>query len=88
MITAFSAITALLIGLFNNSTAENVLRYPRPQRPIIEQTFATPNPQPRDQPDASRIKREVPAKRTNQIRIQMTLVSSSQKRTLQNASMK
>jgi hypothetical protein len=64
MITAFSAITALLIGLFNNSTAENVLRYPRPQRPIIEQTFATPNPQPRDQPDASRIKKEeVPAKK-------------------------
>jgi hypothetical protein len=64
MITAFSAIAALLIGLFNNSAAENVLRYPRPQRPIIEQTFATSNPQPRDQPDASRIKKdEVPAKK-------------------------
>jgi hypothetical protein len=44
MITAFSAITALLIGLFNNSTAENVLRYPRPQRPIIEQTAKKDEP--------------------------------------------
>jgi hypothetical protein len=64
MITAFSAIAALLIGLFNNSAAENVLRYPRPQRPIIEQTFATTNPQPRDLPDAARMKKEeVPAKK-------------------------
>jgi hypothetical protein len=64
MITALSAIAALLIGLFNNSATENVLRYPRPQRPIIEQTLTTTNPQPRDLPDTTKIKKEeVPAKK-------------------------
>jgi hypothetical protein len=61
---ALSAISALLIGLFHNSATESVLHYPRPQRPIIEQTFTTTNPQLRDLPDAPRIKKEeVPAKR-------------------------
>jgi hypothetical protein len=64
MITAFSAIAAFLIELFNNSAAENVLRYPRPQRPIIEETFATTNPQLRDLSDAPGMKKEeVPAKK-------------------------
>jgi hypothetical protein len=63
MIMAFSAIAALLIGVFNNSAAESVLRYPRPERAITEQTFTTTNPQPRDLPDAPGIKKEaVPAK--------------------------
>jgi hypothetical protein len=73
MITALSAIAALLIGLSNISAMENVLHYQRPQQPIIEQTFTTTNPQPpdltsnpqprRDEPDARRIKKEeVPAK--------------------------
>jgi hypothetical protein len=61
LIMAFSAIAALLLGLFNNSSTESPLHYPRPQRPIIEQTFATTNP---DLPDAPRIKKEeVPAKK-------------------------
>jgi hypothetical protein len=61
---ALSAISALLIGLFHNSATESVLHYPRPQRPIIEQTLTTTNPQPRDLPDAPRIKKEeVPAKK-------------------------
>ena len=64
MIMALSAISALLIGLFHNSATESVLHYPRPQRPIIEQTFTTTNSQPRDLPDAPRIKKEeVPTKR-------------------------
>jgi hypothetical protein len=64
MITVLSAITALLIGLFNNSATESALRYPRPQRPIVEQTFTTTNPQPQDLPDAPRIrKEETPAKK-------------------------
>jgi hypothetical protein len=64
MIITLSAISALLIGLFHNSATESVLRYPRPQRPIIEQTLTTTNPQPRDLPDAPRIKNEeVPAKK-------------------------
>ena len=73
MITALSAIAVLLIGLSNISAMESVLHYQRPQQPIIEQTFTTTNPQPpdattnpqprRDEPDASRIKKEeVPAK--------------------------
>jgi hypothetical protein len=62
---AFSAITGMLIGVFNNSAAEHVLRYPAPQRPMIEQTFTPTNPQPReDLPDAPGIKKEeVPAKK-------------------------
>jgi hypothetical protein len=61
---ALSAISALLIGVFNNSATENVLRYPRPQRPIIEQTLTTTDPQPRDLPDTPRVKKEeVPAKK-------------------------
>jgi hypothetical protein len=60
---ALLAIAALLIGLFNNSATENVLHYPRPQRQIIEQTFTTINPQPRDLPDAPRIKEKVLAKK-------------------------
>jgi hypothetical protein len=64
MIMALSAISALLIGLFNNSATERALRYQRPQQPIIEQTFTTTNPQPQDLPDAPRIKKEeVPAKK-------------------------
>jgi hypothetical protein len=65
MIMAFSAITALLIGVFNNSAAEHVLRYQRPQRPMIEQTFTPTDPQPRDNlRDAPGIKKEeVPAKK-------------------------
>jgi hypothetical protein len=55
---AFSAIAALLIGLFNNSTTKGVLHYPRPQQSIIEQTLTTNNPQPRDLPDAPRKKTE------------------------------
>jgi hypothetical protein len=48
----------------HNSAAENVLRYPRPQRPIIEETFATTNPQLRDLSDAPGMKKEeVPAKK-------------------------
>jgi len=73
MITALSAIAALLIGLSNISAMESVLHYQRPQQPIIEQTFTTTNPQPpdattnpeprRDEPDARRIKKEeVPEK--------------------------
>jgi hypothetical protein len=61
---ALSAIAALLIGLFHNSATESVLHYPRPQRPIIEQTLTTTNPQPRDLPDVPSIKKEEgPAKR-------------------------
>jgi hypothetical protein len=61
MIMAFSAITGVLIGVFNNSAAEHVLRYPRPQRPMIEQTFTRTNPQ---LPAAPGIKKEeVPAKK-------------------------
>jgi hypothetical protein len=64
MIIAFSAIAALLIGLFNNSSTESTLHYPRPQRPIIEQTLTTTNPQPRDRLDPPRIKKEeVPTKK-------------------------
>jgi hypothetical protein len=64
MITALSAIAALLIGSFNNSATESVLHYSRPQRPIIEQTLTTTNSQPRDLPGAPRIrKEEVPAKK-------------------------
>jgi hypothetical protein len=65
MIMAFSAIAALLIGLFNNNSAtESVLHYRRPEGSIIEQTLTTTNPQRRDQPDAPKIKREeVPAKK-------------------------
>jgi hypothetical protein len=60
---AFSAIAALLIGLFNNSATESVLHYARPQRAIIEQTFTTTNSQ-NNLPDAPRIKKEeVPAKK-------------------------
>ena len=61
---ALSAIAALLIGLFNNSTTYRVLHYPRPHQSIIEQALTTTNPQPRDLPDAPRIKKEeVPAKK-------------------------
>jgi hypothetical protein len=64
MITALSAIAALLIGSFNNSATESVLHYSRPQRPIIEQTLTTTNSQPRDLPGAPRIKKEeVPVKK-------------------------
>jgi hypothetical protein len=62
MITAFTAIGALLIGLANGSTVEKVLHYPRPEQSIIEQTFTTTNPQPRDLPDAPGTKEEVPAR--------------------------
>jgi hypothetical protein len=63
MIMVFSAIAALLIGLFNNSATESVLRYRRPQQSIIEQ-FTASNPQPRDLPDARGIKEdEVPTKK-------------------------
>jgi hypothetical protein len=62
MIASLAAIAALLIGSFNNSATESVVHYPRPQRAIIEQT--TTNSQPRDLPDAPRIKKEeVPAKK-------------------------
>jgi hypothetical protein len=57
MITALSAISALLIGLSNNSTIKSVLHYPRPEQSIIEQLTAT-NPQRRDQPDAPAMKKE------------------------------
>jgi hypothetical protein len=61
---ALSAVSALLIGLFNNSATEGVLHYPRPQRAIVEQTFTTTNPQARHLPDAPRIKKEeMPAKK-------------------------
>lgn len=64
VIMVFSAIVALLIGLSNNSATESVLRYPRPQRSIIEQTLTTTNHQPQDPPDTPRIKKEeVPTKR-------------------------
>jgi hypothetical protein len=64
MVMALSAIAALLIGLFNNSTTYRVLHYPRPHQSIIEQALTTTNPQPRDLPDAPRIKKEeVPAKK-------------------------
>ena len=43
MITAFSAIAALLIGLSNNSAIEDVLRYPRP---IIDETVMATAPEP------------------------------------------
>jgi hypothetical protein len=63
MITALSAIAASLIGLSNNSAIESVLHYSRPERSIIDQ-FAASNPQPRDLPNAPRIKKEeVPAKK-------------------------
>lgn len=64
MVTAFTAIGALLIGLANGSTVEKTLHYPRPiiEQSIIEQTFTTTNPQPRDLPDAPRTKEEVPAR--------------------------
>jgi hypothetical protein len=64
MITAFTAIGALLIVLTNGSTAEKVLHYPRPliDQSIIEQTTTPTNSQPRDLPDASRTKEEVPAR--------------------------
>ena len=64
MITAFSAIVALLIGLSNNSAIESVLHYPRPEQSIIERAFATTNTKSRDLHDAPRVKKEeVPAKR-------------------------
>ena len=52
------------IGLANSSTTvEKVLHYPRPGPSVIEQTFTTTNPQPRDLLDAPRIKKEeVPAR--------------------------
>jgi hypothetical protein len=55
---------ALLIDLANSSTTvEKVLHYPRPGPSVIEQTFTTTNPQPRDLRDAPRIKKEeVPAR--------------------------
>jgi hypothetical protein len=65
IITAFTAIGALLIGLTNGSTAEKVLRYPRPiiEQSFIGQTSTSTNPQPGDVPDAPRIqKEEVPAR--------------------------
>ena len=64
MIVTLSAIAGLLIGLFNNSTTQSALHYQRPQQPLIEQTFTTTNSQPRDLPEAPRIKKEeVPAKK-------------------------
>jgi hypothetical protein len=61
---ALSAISALLISVFNNSATQSALHYQRPQQPIIEQTLTTTNPQPQDPPDAPRIKKEaVPAKK-------------------------
>jgi hypothetical protein len=61
MVTALTTVGALLIGL-NGSTVEKVLHYPRPEYSTIEQTFTPTNPQPRDLPDAPRIKNEeVPA---------------------------
>jgi len=69
MITAFTAIGALLIGalligLASGSTVEKVLHYPRPiiEQSMIEQIFTTTNPQPRDLSDAPRTKGEVPAR--------------------------
>jgi hypothetical protein len=63
MITALSAIAALLIGPFNNSATESVLHYQRPEQSIIEQ-FTASNSQSRHLPDAPRIqKEEVPAKK-------------------------
>jgi hypothetical protein len=63
MIVTLSAIAALLIGSINNSATESVLHYPRPQRAIIEQTFATTDSQPRDLHAAPKIKKqEAPAK--------------------------
>jgi hypothetical protein len=64
MITALSAVAALLLGLPNNSAIESVLHYPRPGKTVIEQTFTTTNPQPRDLPDTPGIKKEdAPAKK-------------------------
>jgi hypothetical protein len=61
---ALSAISALLIGVFNNSATQSALHYQRPQQPIIEQTFTTTDPQPQDPPDAPRVKKEtVPKKK-------------------------
>jgi len=64
MMTALAAMGALLIGLANSSTTvEKVLHYPRPGPSVIEETFTTTNPQPRDLLDAPRIKKEeVPAR--------------------------
>jgi len=43
MMTAFSAIAALLIGLSGNSAIENALHYPRP---IVDEAVTATNPEP------------------------------------------
>ena len=77
MITAFTAIGALLIVLTNGSTAEKVLHYPRPliDQSIIEQTTTPTNSQPRDLPDAAKTKEEVPARDRREKSIDDSVVS-------------
>jgi hypothetical protein len=82
MITAFTAIGALLIGLANGSTVEKVLHYPRPEQSIIEQIFTTTNSQPREAPGT---KEEVPArdepeKNTNDSRVVSVAKADTAKR--------
>jgi hypothetical protein len=59
MIMAFSAITALLIGLSNNSAVENVLHYPRP---IIDETDIATSLEPSNVLNKPKTKEEAPAK--------------------------